>query len=123
MGPEWKPLSELTPDIKPKKFRTPDGVETTIFHWADLVHATAAWLAKEKLISIEDCPVTAGRAKHPIIVLQPPDKADRKKGDTYRELPGGMHVYLKYNSQEIRFKCHALIEQFGANPDDFHFRA
>ena len=105
----------------PATIRSPDGRVKTIEHWVDMLAAVAGWLIRQRLLSRSDCPVTLRHCRNPIIVHETP-YPKRGQQNNHRPLTGNMHLYVKFNRQEVRINCRSLLRKFGVEPDTFHIR-
>ena len=117
----WTPLSRFHQEEMPVAIWLPSGQVEPVDHWIDLLKAVANWAALQNLILPRDCPVILGNPQVPIIGTEAPAREPRQ---TYKHIAidGGLHLYVKFNRQEIRDNCRNLLMKIGVTPDLFHVR-
>ena len=106
-------------DVKPKRFREPNGIEVPIRSWPDLIFHVSEWTAREGPIATQNCPVTLGNGRFYLINFEPVNS----KGKNFhgaKKLSNGLYVETNLSAKRTASLCEQLLVKFGQDPAEFH---
>ena len=111
----WVNFTELGKwvQLKPRYIRYPDGSEIPVTTWAGLLSQTAEWLASERLLTKDNCPVKVGQVD---LVSTDPHLDPRYN----RRLSNGLYLKRNDSAPNIARFCLQLLIEVGQDPAQFH---
>ncbi len=107
-------------DVKPKRFREPNGIEVPIRSWPDLIFQTAEWLVNKGLIAKDACPITIGSRGNRYLINTSPVNAKGTKFHGAKKLSNGLYIECNLSGKDTARLCEQLLTEFGQDPAEFH---
>ena len=106
--------------VKPVRFRDPQGNEKPVKNWADFYVTITEWLIKERLLSEGKCPVRTGSMTSRCLVHSEPFHPSGREFKNKKRLSNGLYLELQMASKAIARICQPLVAEFGQDPAQFH---
>ncbi len=110
-------LSKYKPDKnkqKPASIHLPDGRETQLDYWVDILTQTAEWLIRSGDLTADRCPVY--NMKNTYLVNTEPVDINGKKFEQHRKLSNGLFIKTRGDSQALIRTAQLLLKRCGQDP-------
>lgn len=104
---------------KPRRVRNPDGKETPIDNWTDILFETAKWLVSIEVLSLDRCPLIVGNMTKRYLVNSVPQHRGGQSFGWPRQLPNGLYLEAKWDAKSIIRRSYELLIACGVNPGQF----
>ena len=119
----WTPLSNFNPKSgakPPQVIRLPNGEEEAIKSWRSLLTSVAEWLVLDGILTLEKCPVFAGRRQGFCTVHLQPRHPNGKDFISPHKLSNGLYLASHGNAKNLADKCRALMKDCGKDSSTIH---
>ena len=122
----WVSFSELaamgkagaTNSVKPSRLLFPDGNNSPVKNWIDLIAQTAEWLIREGLLTRASCPVVVGGMRSRYLIHVEPIHRDGSDMSP-KKLSGGLVLDANLAARRIAWLCELFVEKLGEDPSQF----
>lgn len=105
--------------VRPLCFQEPQGKETSVTSWTDLLLQTAEWLVREGLLTENTRAVTVGNMTKRYLIHTKPEHPTGRVSKHFKPLSNGLWVDCQWDPMRMIRRCAELVAKFGQDPAQF----